>query len=400
MRGLQFLVVAAALLLGVGIAVAVLATNRAVFPVVSVVVTLIVGWTFVGAGLMVWRRRPDSRVGVLMCAVGLSWLLTLLIRSSQEWLFALGAFINAVPLVMYGHLLLAFPSGRLESRPAKVVVALAYIEAIAVQLAVLMLIPDLCPGCPTNPVAILSNSAIGRVLGWAQGIVGLALIAAALGILAGRWGRASLAQRRVMAPVLMTAPILYLTTFALLSTRLGYPQVYSTLSLVLEWIFTFTATASALGCLVGLLRSSLDRAGVAELVVRLSRTARAGQLQQALAAALHDPSLSVLYWIPEQERFVDPDGRPAVLPSPAERHRVATLVERDGSRIAALVHDPVLNEDPKLLDAVCAAAGFALDNERLQAELRARLEELAASRARLVSAADIERRRIERNLHD
>jgi signal transduction histidine kinase len=280
------------------------------------------------------------------------------------------------------------------------VVALAYVEAIAVQLAVLMLIPDLCPGCPTNPLAILAHSVAGRILGWTQQIVGLALIATGMAILAARWARASAAQRRVMAPVLGTAPLLYLAAFAFVSTTLGYPQSYSSFSLALKWVFTFAAVASALGCLVGLLRSSLDRAGVAELVVRLGRTARPGELRQALAAALHDPSLSVLYWIPEQERFGDPDGRPAVLPNPAERDRVATLVERDGNRIASLVHDPVLNEDPELLDAVCAAAGFALDNERLQAELRARLDELAASRARLVGAADTERRRIERNLHD
>lgn len=399
-RSLRSLVAAVAVVLSVGIAVAVLAANHAVFPLVSVMFTLIVGWTFVGTGLLAWRRRPVSRVGVLMCAVGLSWLLTLLLRVNQEWLFVVGALVNALPLVLYGQLLLGFPDGRLESRPAKVVVALAYVNAIAVQLGVLMLIPDLCPGCPTNPLALLSNPAAGRTLGWAQGIVGLALIAAALVILAARWHRASAAQRRVMAPVLGTAPILYLATLTLLSTRLGYPQSYSTSSLILEWIFTFAATASALGCLVGLLRSSLDRAGVAELVVRLSRVARPGELQQALAAALHDPSLSVLYWLPEQDRFVDAQGHPAALPTSAGNGRAATLVERDGTRIAAVIHDPVLAEDPKLLDAVCAAAGFALDNERLQAELRARLDELAASRARLVTAADAERRRIERNLHD
>lgn len=397
---LRFLVAAVALVLGVGIAASVLVSSYARHPVVSVVLTLIAGWAFVGAGLVAWRRRPVSRVGVLMCAVGLSWLLALLLQSTQEWLFAVGALVSIVPLAVYGHLLLAFPGGRLESRPAKIVVALAYIEAIAVQLAVLMLVPDVCRGCPTNPLAILTNSVAGRTVVWAQQIVGLALIAAGMAILAARWVRASTAQRRVMAPVLRTAPLLYLAAFAFVSTTLGSPQSPSSFSLALKWVFTLAATASALGCLVGLLRSSLDRVGVAELVVRLSRTARPGELRQALAAAVHDPSLSVLYWIPEQQRFVELDGRPAVLPTPAERNRVATLVEREGTRIAALVHDPVIREDPELLDAVCAAAGFALDNERLQAELRARLDELAASRARLVTAADTERRRIERNLHD
>jgi signal transduction histidine kinase len=396
----RLLTAVVAVVLGVAIAASVLVSSHASHPVTSVLFSLIVGWAFVGAGLVAWRRRPDSRVGVLMCAVGLSWLLRLLIQSNNEWLFTAGAVFDSVPLALYGHLLVAFPTGRLHSRPAKLVVTASYANALAAQLAALVLIPQLCLGCPPNALAIVANPVAGRMLVRGQQITGLALISASLVILAARWARASTAQRRVLAPVLWTAPGLYLATLARLLASLRSPQLYSSSFVILGWIFTLAATTSALGCLIGLLRSSLDRAGIAELIVRLSRNARPGQLRQALARALHDPSLSMLYWIPEQQRFVDPDGRPAVLPDPAEHDRVATLVERDGTRIAALVHDAVVREDPELLDAVCAAAGFALDNERLQAELRARLEELAASRARLVNAADAERRRIERNLHD
>jgi signal transduction histidine kinase len=64
------------------------------------------------------------------------------------------------------------------------------------------------------------------------------------------------------------------------------------------------------------------------------------------------------------------------------------------------VHDPALREDEHLVESVSAAAALELDNERLQAELRARLEEVEASRARIVEAAMTERRRIERDLHD
>jgi signal transduction histidine kinase len=114
---------------------------------------------------------------------------------------------------------------------------------------------------------------------------------------------------------------------------------------------------------------------------------------------LRDPSLALAYWLPDGGRYVDVEGRPFELPAEDEG-RVVSVVERDGRLIAALVHDPALTEEPELVESVCAAAALALENERLQAELRARLEELRASRARIVEAGDEERRRIERNLHD
>ena len=80
--------------------------------------------------------------------------------------------------------------------------------------------------------------------------------------------------------------------------------------------------------------------------------------------------------------------------------RTATFVEHDGQHIAALVHDSALAHQPDLLEAVCAAASVALEQERLQAELSARVVELQASRERIVAAGDAERRRLERDLHD
>jgi signal transduction histidine kinase len=134
-------------------------------------------------------------------------------------------------------------------------------------------------------------------------------------------------------------------------------------------------------------------------VVELGRTRVPGQLREALARALHDPSLALAYWLPEQGRYVDSEGQPVELPRD-DSASTTTIVERDGRRVAALVHDASLGEDPELVEAVCAAAGLALENERLQAELRAHLDELRASRVRIVEAADAERRRLERDLHD
>ena len=150
--------------------------------------------------------------------------------------------------------------------------------------------------------------------------------------------------------------------------------------------------------LAALLQRRLARGAVAGLVVELEGVA-AVDLREALARALGDPSLELAYWVPAGARYVDAGGQPVALPEP-ESERAATVVEREGEPIAALIHDPALAENDELVQSVCAAAALTLENARLQAELRARLAELQASRARLVEATDTERRRIERDLHD
>jgi signal transduction histidine kinase len=122
-------------------------------------------------------------------------------------------------------------------------------------------------------------------------------------------------------------------------------------------------------------------------------------LRAALARTLGDPSLELAYWVPASGRYVDAGGHPVEFPRP-ESGRTATVVEREGEPVAALIHDPALAENDELVQSVCAAAALTLENARLQAELRAGLAELQASRARLVEATDTERRRIERDLHD
>ena len=121
-------------------------------------------------------------------------------------------------------------------------------------------------------------------------------------------------------------------------------------------------------------------------------------MRDSLARALRDPSLQLAYWLPDFGVYADPDGRPVELPD--LEGRATTLIDRDGAHIAALIHDPALEDEPELLDGVQAAAGIALENGRLHAELRARLDELRGSRVRLVEAAQHERQLLERNLHD
>lgn len=144
------------------------------------------------------------------------------------------------------------------------------------------------------------------------------------------------------------------------------------------------------------LYSLLHAVGRATLAPRASS---GGPVREMLAESLGDSSVAIAYWLPDRDAFVDEAGRPVDLPEPGSG-RAWTAVERDGRPVAAIVHDAALDTTPELVNAAAAAAALAIDNERLKADLRARVEELRVSRLRIVEAADEARRRIERDLHD
>jgi signal transduction histidine kinase len=162
---------------------------------------------------------------------------------------------------------------------------------------------------------------------------------------------------------------------------------------------TFAVVGLApLAFLAGLLDARLAKASVGELLVQL-RASPAPDLQELLAQALRDPTLFLIYWLPQYGSWADQNGNPTTLPEPDSGRQVA-VVEHHGEQIAALVYDATLGEEPELVEAVSAAAAIALENGRLEAELRARLQELHGSRTRVVEAEQNERRRLERDLHD
>jgi signal transduction histidine kinase len=222
--------------------------------------------------------------------------------------------------------------------------------------------------------------------------VGITL--ATIALLAERWRSASSSRRLAIAPVLVTGTV----AFALIVPWVLNDAFGGPLGAWPDVALQLALAGIPVAFLLGLLRTQLARAGVADLVVALGGPLAPGALRDALARALHDPTLTVAYWLPGDERHVDAGGRTVILPAGPER--AVTEVQREGRRIAALIHDPALDDEPELVASAGAAAALALENERLHAELRARLEELHASRARIVEAADDERRRIERDLHD
>jgi signal transduction histidine kinase len=216
---------------------------------------------------------------------------------------------------------------------------------------------------------------------------------ATAGVLAARWRAASTPGRRALLPGVAGAVCLLL--FALL---LVVHFVTGQRSQVLLWIAACSLVTVPLAFLWGLLRSRLARAGLADLFRRL-RTMRPGELQPALARALGDPDLLIAYPQVAQMSYVDGDGASVALPD-AGADRSVAVVERDGAQVAVLVYDSSLDDDPELVEAIGDAAALALENAQLHDEAQARLAELQASRERVINAADAERRRIERNLHD
>jgi signal transduction histidine kinase len=348
---------------------------------------------YIGAGLIAWWRRPDSRFGLLMVAAGFVNFLATLDWATADVPFTIGFALDMLAPVLFLHVFLAYPSGRLIERPERAIVVGAYVAGIGLGLVRMVL----GGAGPRNLIEIVSEPGAVEAVLDVQLIAISAFCVAGIGVLAARrWG----AHRPPRPPLglLVDSFAVGLVMIAVLFSSIvfvGGPADVSAIETVRRATF-FVVGLAPIAFLIGLLRSRL---AVGPAIVSLGAVAARGDVVDALRTALRDPSLEVAYWVAEYQTYADLEGRAIELPTAADR--ATTLIDReDGTHVAALVHDASLRDEPELLDAVTAAAGFALENERLHAELRARLEELKGSRARIIEAAQTERQRLERDLHD
>jgi signal transduction histidine kinase len=365
---------------------------------------LLVGWSFIGGGLIAWSRRadrPERRIGALMVATGFAWFAAVLTRIEVSWIASVGSALSGLWTALAIYLLLVFPDGRLKTRLDRIIAGAIFLDTIVGQLIVLLFSPTIETGEPNAFVIWPSQTAADWIAVALQGLL-IAISVTMLGVFAERWQSASPPLRRALAPVYCTGAVtLALITATLLVSRLAGGSLPGAVD-VGRTMFSLTLVALALvplSFLAGLVRARIARLMVGELLVELRESRAPGALRDALARVLHDPSLEIAYWLADHEAYVGVDGRPAELPAEGSG-RVTTVVEHDGARVAVLVHDASLRDEPELVAAACSAAGIAVDNERLHADLRSRLEELRRSRLRVIEAADAERRRLERNLHD
>jgi len=360
---------------------------------------VIVGLSFFAGGIVALDRRPGNAIGPLLIGYAVTWFFgnwyQARIPVFPTLIFVAGLF--GAPLL--AHIALAYPSGRLRTSFDRLVLGAFYASATAVGVVGLVTFPRRGPGCgrcPWTPL-FLPNRTVFTAALWAGDHSAVVLVPLFLAAIALRWRRGSRAERRDLTPLWVAATILAVVYLigAFASPDPNDPFVY----LLWELRAVLDITAPII-FVWGLLSTRLARSAVGDLVVELERALPPGGLRAALARALGDPSLDVAYALEGEGRWVDADGIPVSLPGPGERSvpRAVTVVDRDGEPLAALIHDPAL--DAGLVRAAGAAAGMAIANERLRAEVRAQLEEVRASRQRIVEAGDRERQRVERNPPD
>jgi signal transduction histidine kinase len=370
--------------------------------VVTAILGPLIGLSFIGTGVFAWWRRPLNRFGLLMTGVGIAWFLSGLTESNNSTVFTIGSYVEPLYLVIVIQMVLSFPTGRLETFAQRVTIAAGYLDVLAVRLPFFLLggdiVGDLKGPRPDNVLAVVDAPDLADVFDYTSTFVAVVVLVSTLVLLVRKRQAATPPQRRALAPMLWTGLALVgLLGIAFLIDVLGLPgrigDVAGLLALVAFAILPFAFLA-------GLVRSRYSRAGaVGELIERLNNPEADRSLGHALADALGDGSLKLVYWRPSAGHYVTYDGRPVELPE-AGSGRAVTEVEREGIRVGAIIHDASLADEPGLVRAVAASAALALENERLEAELRARLDELQTSRSRLVEVSMFERRRLERDLHD
>jgi signal transduction histidine kinase len=362
---------------------------------------LAAGYALLAVGLAAWMRPRQARLGAIIVAAAFAWFLA-------EWNnpVAGSAFVFTIGLVLYAaapplvaHAMLAYPDGRVGWWPGRLGLALAYTGSVLVLglLAAAVFDPAAqgCAQCPGNLLLAgggssgaygsLNRAAIYLGLTWSLLLILLA---------AGDLIRSTPARRRLAAPV-VAAGCAYLglvaADFAHSLHRgylgndaldrqlwLGEAVALCILSLAVTWAWA---------------RARRTRSALARLVIELAESPPPGGLRDVLAGVLHDPSLQLAYPLPDG-RLADARCRSVELAGEI------TPIVRGGQQVALLSHRPGLLAEPALAEEVAATARLPLDNERLQAEARSQLEDLRASRARIVQAGDAERRRLVRDLHD
>ena len=346
-----------------------------------------VAWALAAAALVTLGRPRRRRATWLLAAAAFA-----LLGADLEWAdthawWTLGLVVEQLWLAVLAVLLLALPEGRRSSPVTRWAIAGAFTVTLAGQVAGALVEPDV-----RDLLSVAPHAGAAHAIDRAQEFAGIAVALVVLVLLLRRLGELRGAARRSQGPPLAGAAVALTVGVVWLGLVIASdgsrPRV--------ETIARAIVVCLPIGVVVGILWSRLRRPEASELVVELQAQTPA-TMGERLAGALGDPTLEIAYRLADG-LYVDASGRAVELPR--DPGRAVTAITADGKEVAVLVHDPALLDEPALVESVRATAALVLEIERLAAEVRSQLAEVRASRERIVAAADAERRRIERNLHD
>jgi len=356
----------------------------------------VVGLSFMVAGIAAWQRWPASRLGLLFTMVGYLYLVPyILVNLANPAAWTIGNLSEGISGAALAHLGLAWPGGRLRSRFECGVVVANYMQNIAFNMAATMFWNPAFSGCnascPANVLLIGNGSRPTlNTLDTIAALVGLVITGIVLTLIVRHWRSARGWSRRAMIPLLWIAP-------AVGAENILTGNLFHFSALVTYALLPLVLLAGPALFVISTVRARTARGAVGAAVVDLEPGAPPTRLRDALARALGDSTLQLAFRLPDGAGYLDTTGQVVDPARPGPGRAVTPVTEASG---AVLVHDGGLEQEPQLIRLTAAAASMALEHARLQAEVQAQLEQVRASRARLVEAGDAERRRLERDLHD
>jgi len=358
----------------------------------------VIGLSFLVAGVAAWARWPASRLGLLFSIAGYLYLLPyILVNLANPVAFTIGNLSQGIYTAAVAHLGLAWPTGRLRSRFECGVVVFDYAQLIGFSVAAAMFwnpaFVGCTTGCPANVLLIGDGSRSDLdTVNTIGGLVSLAVTAIVLTLIVRHWRSARGWSRRAMLPLVWLAFAVgaeQIVTGSLLNLSLP--------SLVSFGLAPLVMLAGPVLFVISTVRARTAGGALGTAIVDLEPGASPDRLRDTLARALGDSTLQLAFRQPDGSGYLDTAGQAVDMGRP-DPGRVVTRVA--GPDEAVLVYDEGLELEPQLVRLTSAAASMALEHSRLQAEVQAQLEQVRASRARIVEAGDAERRRLERDLHD
>jgi signal transduction histidine kinase len=381
------------------------ATTYAGSSAAGTALTVCAGLGLVAAGLVIRLAGRPGRTGDLALGAGLCWFAPVWVawQDGPPLIPSIAMVAAGFTFPLIVHLVLTHPTGRAGARPARLLAAVVYGEAL-LTAAALALFRDpyfdsgCLANCTVNSFLVRPLPSLARTVEVADRWFTAAAATTLIALCAARLARASAPARQRLLPVHVPA-IVFAAAVVARAAVLQQTTVEDPFNPALFTIFAIgsaAVTLLAVGLISGVVRARAERRAVTRIAASLDQAPAPGSLQSALAAALHDPGLQIAYWLPGAQSFVDASGRAIPEPS-ATPGRAVTRLTRTGRTVAVISHSGAV---PGIESQIGPAIRLGLENERLQAELLAQVEELRASRARVVETADAERRGLERNLHD